>query len=131
MSLERIPAPQNADTYEKWGYAPAVKVSGQLVFISGQVGMSNAGEVVSDPEAQITQAFENLKAVLAAAGCGFADLVEITTFHVDMHAHVEVLQRVKARYMPPPYPAWTAIGASDLAVPGLLFEIRAVARVPE
>jgi enamine deaminase RidA (YjgF/YER057c/UK114 family) len=131
MSLEHVPALKNAHLYEKWGYAPAVKVRGTLVFISGQVGVGEGGEVVSDPHAQFTQAFENLKAVLAQAGCTFADLVEITTFHVDMHAHIEVLQAVKAQYLAPPYPAWTAIGASDLAAPGLLFEIRAVARVPE
>jgi len=129
MSVERIAAPNNQAAYELWGYAPATRAQG-LVFVSGQVGLTEAGEVPADPETQVTLAFENLKAVLGAAGCGFEDLLEITSFHVDMHKHIAVVQAVKARYIHPPFTAWTAVGVSDLAVPGLIFEIRAVAKAP-
>jgi enamine deaminase RidA (YjgF/YER057c/UK114 family) len=36
---------------------------------------------------------------------------------------------VKDSFLPSPYPAWTAVGISELAVPGALVEIRAVARL--
>lgn len=129
MTVEHIPAPNNHTAYEQWAYAPATRVNG-LVFVSGQVGLNERGEVPSDPETQITLAFENLQAVLAAAGCGFKDVVEITSFHVEMHKHIATMQTVKARYIKPPYAAWTAVGVTDLAVPGLIFEIRAIAKAP-
>ena len=82
---------------------------------------------VEDPEAQFATAFEALKAILAECGAELCDIVEITTYHVDIARHMETFMRVKDRYLAEPYPAWTAIGVSELIVPGGLMEIRAVA----
>jgi len=59
-----------------------------------------------------------------------SDLVEITTYHVEISRHMDVFMRVKDRFVHAPYPAWTAIGVSELIVPGGLLEIRAVAKDP-
>ena len=68
------------------GYVPAMRV-GQLLFVAGQVGRTPDLQVIADPEAQFVACWENLRTVLAAAGCDFGDIVDLTTFHVDMAVH--------------------------------------------
>jgi len=70
--------------------------------------------------------FENLKTVLAAAGLGFEDLVEIVSYHTDM-ADLHAVVEVKAEYITRDFPAWTALGVTALAFPGQRLEIKAVA----
>ena len=86
---------------------------------------------VGDPEAQFATAFDALAEVLAAAGATLSDVVELTSYHVDISRHMETFVRVKDRYLLAPYPAWTAIGVSELIVPGGLAELRAVALAPD
>ena len=52
-------------------------------------------------------------------------------YHVDIGRHMETFMAVKDRYLTEPYPAWTAIGVSELVVPGGLVEIRAIAVAPD
>lgn len=151
---QRIIPPALQGVYDNWHFAPAAVANG-LIFCSGIIGTSPDGEppaasglagaeasagaeteiaalmAVRDPEAQFATAFEALRDILRAAGADLPDLVEITTYHVDMARHMEAFTRVKDRYITAPYPAWTAIGVSELAVPGGLMEIRAVARDPQ
>ena len=68
---------------QRYHYSPAVKV-GKFIFIAGQVGRDANLNVVIGKEAQIKQAFENLKMVLNEASVGFEDVVEIVTYHTDM-----------------------------------------------
>ncbi|WCM18375.1 RidA family protein [Paraburkholderia bryophila] len=111
---------------ERAGYAPAVKV-GTTIYCAGQVGRTRELEVIHDPEAQFLACWENLKTLLEAAGCTFGDVVEMTTYHVQMSVHMAVFREVKNRVFPRGTCAWTAIGVSELAHPGLLVEIRCVA----
>lgn len=113
--------------YDRFHFAPAVR-AGDLLLCSGQIGLGPDGRAIADPAAQFTAAFENVKAVLAEAGLGFADVVELTTYHAGGMQHIAAFTQVKDRYLPAPYPAWTAIGVVELAVPGGLVEIRATAR---
>jgi len=53
----------------------------------------------------------------------------MTTFHVGLQRHLETFMKVKDRYVHPPYPAWTAIGITELAFPGGLVEIKVIARL--
>ena len=111
---------------ERAGYAPAVKV-GNTVYCAGQVGRTDELEVVTDPEQQFQRAWENLRTVLTAAGCTFEDVVEMTTYHVDMQRHMALFRTVKDAVFPRGICAWTCIGVSELARPGLLVEIKCVA----
>ena len=77
--------------------------------------------------AQARLAFEGVKRVLAAAGANLADVVELTTFHTDLRGEMAAFAQVKDEFFPDNYPAWTAVGVTQLAVEGLLVEIRAVA----
>jgi len=121
-----VPASQQA-FYDRFHFAPAVR-AGDLLLCSGQIGTGPDGRPQADPEAQFVAAFEQVKAVLREAGLDFSDVIELTTFHVGMQ-HLTTFAGVKDRYLDEPYPAWTAIGVSELAFPGGLVEVRATARL--
>ncbi|MDF0732083.1 RidA family protein [Pseudomonas entomophila] len=122
-----IPIAQQA-LAERAGYLPAVKV-GATVYCAGQVGRTADLEVIADPAQQFRAAWENLREVLAAAGCGFEDVVDLTTYHVGLREHMPVFRVVKDELFPRGNCPWTCIGVSELAHPGLLVEIKCVAVV--
>ncbi len=120
-----IPAGYEA-FYNDYHFAPATK-HGDRIYVSGQIGFSDGLEVSDDPETQFTAAFEHVKAVLAGAGKTMDDVIEMTTFHVGLQQHAGTFMAVKDKYMGEPYPSWTAIGISELFVPGALVEIKVIA----
>ncbi|KXG84322.1 RidA family protein [Agrobacterium bohemicum] len=123
-----FPANRHA-LYEKHGYSAAVR-AGDLLFVSGQVGSRDDGSAEPDFAKQVRLAFENLKAVLAAADATFDDIIDITTFHTDPEKQFDTIMAVKATvFSEKPYPTWTAVGVNWLA--GFDFEIKAIARVPQ
>ena len=87
------------DLYEKYGYSAAVR-SGDLLFVSGQVGSRPDGSPEPDFEAQVRLAFANLEATLAAGGCTLADIVDLTTFHTDPEKQFGVYRTVKREKFP-------------------------------
>ena len=113
------------NSYEQFHFAPAVRV-GERVFCSGQVGNGPDGKLDPDPAVQMNAAFEAVGRVLEEAGASFADVVEITSFHVGFNEHIGVFMQVKDGFVKEPYPAWTAIGVSELAF-GALVEIKVTA----
>lgn len=120
--------PNRHALYEEHRYSAAIK-SGDLLFVSGQVGSREDGSPEPVFEEQVRRAFANLRAVLEAAGCGFEDVVDITTFHTDPENQFEAIMAVRnAEIGEPPYPNWTAVGVTWLA--GFDFEIKAIARIP-
>ena len=127
---ERIIPPSMSNIVDRAGYVPAVKV-GRTLYCAGQIGRTAELEVILDPEQQFIACWENLRTVLAEGGYRFEDVVEMTTFHVAMGQHMEVFREVKDRLFPRGLCAWTAIGVSELAVPGLLLEIKCVAVQPD
>ena len=123
---QAIVPPGMEQVYEKIHYAPAVRV-GDTIYVSGQIGRDKDMKIVEGTEAQIVQAFENLKLVLSAAGATMEDIVDLTSFHTDMR-DLSIFMQVKDRYLTRDFPAWTAIGAASLGgVSGLIIEIKAVA----
>lgn len=122
-----FPADRHA-LYDEHGYSAAIK-SGDLLFVSGQVGSRSDGTPEPDFERQVRLAFRNLKATLAAAGCTFDDIIDVTSFHTDPENQFGTILAVKREIFDTrPYPNWTAIGVNWLA--GFDFEIKVVARVP-
>ncbi len=115
--------------YEQHGYSAAIR-SGDLLFVSGQVGSRADGSPEPDFEAQVRLAFANLKATLAAGGCTLDDIVDVTTFHTNPEQQFATMMVVKGElFAQAPYPNWTAIGVNWLA--GFDFEIKVIARIPE
>lgn len=127
MTERQAIIPQGMEyVYDRIHYAPAVRV-GDTIYVSGQIGRDDNGQLVEGTEAQIVQAFENLKKVLATAGAQLSDIVDLTTFHTDMR-DLQLFMKVRDRYLTQDFPAWTAIGAASLGgAPGYLIEIKAVA----
>jgi enamine deaminase RidA (YjgF/YER057c/UK114 family) len=122
-----FPAGRHA-LYTEHAYSAAIR-SRDLLFVSGQVGSRSDGSPEPDFEAQVRLAFANLKATLEAGGCGFDDIVDVTTFHTDPEKQFGTIMTVKAEVFPrAPYPNWTAIGVNWLA--GFDFEIKVIARIP-
>ena len=108
-------------------YSPVV-VSGDLVYVSGQVAYDDHGELVPGGiEEQTTRALENLAACLQAAGCGLADVLKVNAYLADL-SDFAAYNGVYRTFFAEPYPARTTVGAA--LAPGLLVEIDAVARVP-
>ncbi|OHV00008.1 RidA family protein [Mycobacterium talmoniae] len=114
--------------YDTHHFAPAV-IDGDYLRCSGVIGIRPDLSVPEDPTAQFTLAFENLRGVLAEADLTFANVVDMTTYHVGLQAHVGAFGAVKDTFVPAPYPAWTAVGICELAVPGALVEIQVTARI--
>src|SRR3954468_2377847 len=118
------------------GYTQVVETTGpgRTVYLSGQLGMTTGGVFAGTPgdfRAQATQCFENLKAGLASVGAGFEHVVKITNFFTDM-SHLPVFFEVRNTFVNTKAPpASTAIQVGRLAVDGALFEIEAVAVIPD
>ena len=115
------------------GYSHVVEITGpgRIVYIAGQLGLKPDGSLAGDFRAQTVQAFENLKAALAEVGGDFSHVVKITNYFVnmdDLPAYFEVRDRYVNTAAPP---ASTAVQISRLARPEALFEIEAIAVVPE
>jgi enamine deaminase RidA (YjgF/YER057c/UK114 family) len=112
---------------QEWRLSPAVD-AGQLVFLSGVTGCRPDYTVADDSAEQFRDAFRFLGETLAAAGLGFDDIVEMTTYHVDLRKHLAAFTRAKDAVLREPYPAWSAIGTTELITEGVLVEIRVICR---
>jgi enamine deaminase RidA (YjgF/YER057c/UK114 family) len=131
MSVQRINPP---GVHQPTGYTHVVKVSGgDLLMISGQVALDVDGNLVGagDLQAQATQAFENIKGILAHFQADFSNVVKINVYIVNYKAaDRSALVAVRNRYINPENPpASTLIGVQSLALPELMIEIEAMAVV--
>ena len=97
----------------------------RLLFVSGQVGVDAGGAVMDGIEEQSRQAAANLGAVLAEAEMSLEDLTKLTIYLTDPD-HVPGFM-AGAGALPTPSPATTLLIVQQLASPGLLVEIEAVA----
>ena len=127
MKRQTITTPGSQVFYDRLHFAPATRV-GDTIWLSGQTGYDAASRTAPDGiEAQARLAFDGIKEVLEAAGATMADIVELVSFHTDLHRDMAGFTKVKDEYLPDNYPAWTAVGVTALAMPELLVEIRVVA----
>ena len=111
-------------------FTDAVRV-GQLVFVSGIVAVDGDGRLVGgdDVVKQTRQVFRNMRDVLAAAGCGFADIVKVTVFLTDVEDRPRI-NPVRQEVFGDTRPASTLVEVPRLAVEGAKVEIECVALVP-
>jgi enamine deaminase RidA (YjgF/YER057c/UK114 family) len=115
-------------------YSQVVKVNGgTMIFTSGIVADDANGNIIGkgDLKAQVKQAFENLKIVLAAAGAEFKDVVKMTYYVVNYKPEqIPMIREVRANYLPAENPpASTLVGVESLFNADVLIEIEAVAVV--
>lgn len=113
---------------EEFGFSEAV-IHGDTVYLSGVIaGPPREGET---QEEAFARTFEYIGSVLERAGSGWDDVVDITTYHVDIDASMPALAAAKNRYVKAPFPAWTAIDIDRLFAPEGLVEIKVTARVSD
>jgi enamine deaminase RidA (YjgF/YER057c/UK114 family) len=109
---------------------------GELVVVAGQVAADRAGKLVGpgDVVAQTRQAFENVRAVLEAAGSGMQQIVRFQTFlthATDIEGFMQARKELFPAYFPDGvYPPNTILVVSRLVLPELLVEIEAMAVKP-
>lgn len=121
--------PKRQALYEKNRYSPAIRSNGFL-FVSGQVGSLEDGSPQQGLKAQVRQAFDNLNAILAEAGCSFDDVIDVTVFMVDPASSFEEIWEVVPEYWgDAPHPTLTAVGVTWLY--GYDFEIKVIASLTE
>jgi enamine deaminase RidA (YjgF/YER057c/UK114 family) len=114
-----------------FGFSQAVEVSGpgRLLVCSGQSGIGEDGSPpeTADMGAQVRKAFENLTAVLGAAGLTMADVVRINYYTTDVDELIAVLGPLASEFLGDNLAASTLLGVSRLAFPQLKIEIEALA----
>ncbi len=110
-------------------YSQAVKID-HTVYLSGQIPLIPETMVLVDGDinAQITQVFENLKAVAEAAGGSLADIVKLNVFLTDL-VHFPIVNEIMGQYFSEPYPARAAIGVAALPK-GAAVEMDAIMQLP-
>jgi 2-iminobutanoate/2-iminopropanoate deaminase len=111
-------------------YTDAVRV-GDLVFVSGCVPVDSDGHLVGEGDVvvQARRTLENVGAVLAAAGCSFADVAKVTIFLTDVDDRARI-NPLRLEFFGDARPASTLVEVSRLAIPGAKIEVEAVAVVP-
>lgn len=124
-SRELINPPGTEKTYRNFQFSQANRV-GDTVWVSGQVGIDENRQVGEGIEAQTRIALGKLKAVLAEAGAGLEDVVELVSYHTDM-GDLAGFMKAKAEFFPEDFPAWTAVGVTALAGPDFVIEVKATA----
>ena len=115
-----------------FGYSHAVSAPGELVFIAGQYASdANGSPVPGDFAAQVDLALDRLGSALEGAGLGYGHVVRLGTYIVDHDLDkLEALGMALHARFGDRLPAQTLSGVASLALPGMLFEVEAVAVRP-
>lgn len=119
--------------YKTPNYSHAVAVTGgRTIYVSGEVAQDKNGNLVGagDFRAQATQALENVRLALEAAGGSVKDIIKITTFMTNMD-DLTTYREVRRQFFKdmPAMPASTTVQVSRLFQPGYLLEVEVVAVV--
>ena len=129
MIQQAIRIKTDPDPYEAFRLAQAYRID-NMIYVSGQAAFSLEGEVVGvgDFDAQATQTFTNLQAVLLAGGSDLSKIIKVTIFLKDM-SNFDKIVALREKYFTSPYPADTIVEITNLAMPELELEIEAMAFV--
>ncbi len=134
MPVHRFHNPPTMPATRGYTHVVETESPSRTIYIAGQLGMTADGQFAGAPgdfRAQCVQCFENIKHALAAVGARFDHVVKVTCYFVDM-AHLPIYFEVRDRYVDTKAPpASTAVQISKLAREPALFEVEAIAVVPE
>jgi enamine deaminase RidA (YjgF/YER057c/UK114 family) len=117
---------EDLEWYRRTRLSPAVRVD-DLLFVAGCTGSS-----ADSPEDQMRLAYEEVGEVLGAAGASWNDVVSMTTYHVDLRRDIDQMTQIHREFVTmEPFPAWTAVGVTQLYSPDATVEISVTAVVPK
>ena len=125
-SVEHIGQPMLKGT--RLPFSEAVRV-GDILFLSGQIGIKSDGTLPAGAAAQVRQAMDNIGGVLAKAGLGWSDVVKCTEMLDDMADWPAFNQIYITYFANGVYPARSALGADGLAL-GAALEVECIAHAP-
>ena len=114
------------DFYEATRVPAAVR-AGDVLHVSGHTGEGLDGVFPDDVEGQVRGTFRNIALSLAEAGLDWSNVVEMTSYHVGLQKQVDVVVAVADEFLQDPFPAWTAVGVTELIDPEAVIEISCVA----
>lgn len=117
-----------AQFYADSGVPAAIRV-GDTIHVTGHDGEELDHTYARDAAAQIRRTFVTIGETLAEAGAGWADVVELRSYHVGLRAQSDVVLAVAAEFLSVPFPAWTAVGVAELFEQGSVVEIACTALV--
>ncbi|MFP6805609.1 MAG: RidA family protein [Pseudomonadales bacterium] len=130
MSFEPVVTASGQFAYDRMHFAQATK-SGGFLFLSGVVGTGEKGKLPDNVTEEFNNAWKSIGEIIGEAGAGYGDIVECTTYHVDISSHIGEFSKIRDQYISEPWPAWTAIGISELLIPGASVEIRVTVKLPD
>jgi len=130
QSVAQSPSPNGVRTLNPPG---AIKVegtwslgtrAGDLVFVAGMPGIDPAtNQMVRDPQAQILQAFRNLRLIAQSEGASLHDCVRLTVYLSDLNRYADMVDKAQAElWGKPPYPPRTMLEVQRL-FDGMIVEI--------
>lgn len=128
MAINTIVSEAGKFSYDRFHFAEATESNG-FVFCSGIIG-AERGKVPDDVKEEFRIAWSGVAALLEEAGTDMNNIMEYTTYHVGLQEHLADFMSVRDEFVSEPWPAWTAIGITELAIPGAHVEIRVTARLP-
>ncbi len=108
---------------------PAAVRTGDQLHVSGHTGEDQDGRFPAQIEAQIRGTFRNLAETLAMAGADWPDVVSLTSYHVALRGQEDTVLRVAGEFLKPPFPAWTAVGVTELWPPEAVIEVSCIATI--
>jgi enamine deaminase RidA (YjgF/YER057c/UK114 family) len=130
MSLKHIHSDETPAPLSAHSDAVLIPPGAAILVSSGQLGMLKDGTIPEDTEQQIDAAFDNVEAVLRAAGMGMSDVVKMTTFITDPR-YRDAFRAVRAKRIGNPPPSSTRIVVTSLSMPEMKVEIEIIAaKVP-
>lgn len=127
MAIKNIVTESGRTVYDRFHFSQAVECNG-FIICSGVIGTGSDGKLPQDVKEEFRNAWQSISHLLAEAGAGLEDILEYTSFHVGLQSHLADFMAVRDEFLSEPWPAWTAIGITELAVPGAHVEIRVTAK---
>lgn len=109
--------------------SPAV-VSRGHIFVTGMTGSLQDGIMQDDQATQFRAAFDKIRSILFAASTDMHAIVEMTSYHIGIHDHFDLLNEVRCEYVSDPFPAWIAVEVAALRRQGAVVEVRVIADAP-
>ena len=128
MAIKSIVRDSGKFLYDNFHFSEAVESDG-LLLCSGIIGTGQDGKVPEDIREEFDNAWSGVTSLLKEAGADASHIVEYTSYHVGLQADMAAFMEVRDKYLGEPWPAWTAIGITELAVPGAHVEIRVTAKL--
>jgi enamine deaminase RidA (YjgF/YER057c/UK114 family) len=120
-----VPAGVGEQMRDNYHYSQGVQI-GDMIYVTGQGGWDETFNISDDVHEQVRRAFANIATVLAEAGASWANVIDITSYHVELDDSVlgTMVEELRS-HCPSHQPLWTVIGVASLALPAMKVEITA------